>query len=65
MIFNLYGMQLDLVTVPKIKNVLKGFKLTSHDLSAIDVFKQTQYQIGNDIFNDGKGWSHDIIYVGY
>jgi hypothetical protein len=65
MLFNLYGNHLEKISLPNIISTLKKFHMTKYDLSFVDVLKSYQSRAGEEIYNDGNGWSHEIIYVGY
>ena len=63
MLFNLYGDRLEKVSLSIIEKNLKKFKCTKDEI--MTAFLSTQLNAGQTVFNDGKGWTHEVIYCGY
>lgn len=63
MLFNLYGDQLEKISLSIIEKNLKKFKCTKDE--CMTAFLGSQLRAGQTVFDDGKGWTHEVIYCGY
>lgn len=63
MLFNLYGDRLEKVSLSAIEKTLKMFKCTKDE--CMTAFNGTQLNAGQKVFDDGKGWTHEVIYCGF
>lgn len=63
MLFNLYGNQLEKISLAIIEKNLKKFKCTKDE--CMTAFLSYQYNAGQLCFDDGHGWTHEVIYCGY